>query len=451
MKNYFISGLLLIGVFHSCNNNDNLEAIDNQEEISDIKIEDNLLIQKIRNTNPSSVNNNLTIDELADSFKQAKDKEKILDELQDKVESPINRELIRQMLMSSSPNEFIYNNAEKLVQKNAADFKEIFDTKKDLKEMATNNRGSNNKNTYPDFESTDFEIVDRDNIVFLDEISGVDYAKKSVLNRRVADDLKRARKWSNDPGKPNGVFVGKYVSKIGKTTNPYNKFGWKKAEIRMRVIPPSQKNYNTLVKDTRIGYWKLVKKTSAFTRTLDEDRPEGDDVDSGELELSSGKEVSFSNEFSIGTSAKVGFDAGVIFAQGKTEFSIDLAYSRSWGEADISSTTQTFSESAYLEPGESVTFFPCERRKRIKYEIKTPVEMKNMVAVDFGKKVEGHYFYAIDANTVFRDALNENLKITINEDVYNEIKIIKVRYNKKGKYKSSTDMLNHLAVAGGSY
>jgi hypothetical protein len=442
MKNYFISGLLLIGVFHSCNNN--------EDEI--IKTEESSIIETPLN-NPNY--KRLSLEEQAELYKNTKDKEKFLDEIQQTIAEPLNRTFYHNMLSSSNPIEFVSKNFQMIDPNNEHQLKELCDPNEKSPSIQSRSNSRESKifsnSKYPDFESSRYQELTEDLIENLEDMADVDYTSHFKAGIRVAEALRKQKKWSDAPRRPDAVYVGDHRHYIGgRPIDPFTKFDWDRAEVKMEVRPPSKSKYNSLVKNTNIGPWRIISDLRPYS---DEVHINGKEtvVKSPTYIKKSETQVTISNEFSISSSAKVGFEAGVIFAKGSLEVSVEAGYKRSKSTNTIESSDQRFQTQETVGPGESIEFFPCERRKVLKYSVKTPLRFRGLVGMDFGRKTHGHYFWGIHPRLFYHETQREDFEVDLKETTYIEYRIIKVLYDKNGRYKSNADRINHDLIASGSY
>ncbi len=442
MKNYFISGLLLVGVFHSCNNN--------EDEI--IKTEESSIIETPLN-NPNY--KRLSLEEQAELYKNSKDKEKFLDEIQQTVAEPLNRTFYHNMFSSSNPREYVLENFKMIDPNNEHQLKELCDPEEKNPTIQSRSKSQESAvfsdSNYPDFESSKYQELTEDLIENLEDMTEVDYTSHFKAGIRGAEALRKAKGWKDAPRRPDAVYVGDHRHFIGgRPIDPFTKNDWDRAEVKMQVKPPSKSKYNSIVRSTNIGPWRIISNLRPYS---DEVHPNGSKttINSPNYITKSETQVTISNEFSISSKATIGFEAGIIFAKGSAEVSIEAGYKRSRSTNTIESASQRFQTSAEVRPGESVEFFPCERRKVLKYSVKTPLRFRGLVGMDFGRKTHGHYFWGIHPRLFYHETQRKDFEVDLRETSYVEYRIIKVLYDKNGRYKSNADRINHDLIASGSY
>ncbi|NHN24902.1 hypothetical protein FIA58_004355 [Flavobacterium jejuense] len=122
---------------------------------------------------------------------------------------------------------------------------------------------------------------------------------------------------------------------------------------------------------------------------------------------------------------KIAGKVGIPFV---TEGSVEVSLSTTAGGGESKSTTFTENyrtPNINVAPGQSVRFVLEERWRPLNSTWSVPVNFRGYVGADYGKRVNGHYFWAIPASSYFWDFQNGSQKYTvsINEKSAHEIRV----------------------------
>jgi hypothetical protein len=208
--------------------------------------------------------------------------------------------------------------------------------------------------------------------------------------------------------------------KLGSGTNPNSGQNW-----------VTERRFEGTGSSTAAGPYVSWRPVSGYSARVEENYSNAT-KDLGGFVLYNRATTNTSNwNVSVTTGLKIGGKIGIPFV---TEGSVEVSLSATAGGGGSKSTTFTENYRTPhidVDPGKRVRFVLEERWRPINSLWTVPVKFRGYVGADYGKRVNGHYFWAIPASSYFWDFQNGSQKYTVNivEKYAHEIRVAAYRLN----------------------
>ncbi|WP_108869647.1 hypothetical protein [Aquimarina aquimarini] len=231
-------------------------------------------------------------------------------------------------------------------------------------------------------------------------------SQNADINYLHHDDMLNRFTWAINKGstRPKSVSVNDH--KIGPGVNPCNTYGWHtemRPKGKVTAIDNSSpttdfqpvKNANARKDQNRSGKAKYMNLP-------------------GEWRIETYNESSWSITGSINT--EIGAEVELPFFKSSIKVNVGLA--RTDGQKEYTKITEIVKnpDPILVPPGYYGNWELVESHKNYKSTWKIPMEFKGYVGADYGKKHDGHYFWAVSANKFFYEYTQRDRHYILNMD-----------------------------------
>ena len=437
---YFKKGLSLTQVvmlscllFTSCSKDDDL-VIDTN---TDTNIE----------ANSATITEHVSRDNFLSAYRNSEDKVNFLLNSQDKIAEKLDESLVRGFVAAEDKAQFLKDNVHKFKESRQSDILKLADRtiSEDVirKELGLQSKyfvNSKSDMGYITMDNTDMQI--------LSEFAPVDYNSTSFVLERFGDVNDELRGFTDNTRDPYGVYVNetRYEGPgHSGLTNPNTANTWE-CKYKFNINSITSSSFTNLVNSTPVGPYRIIPGAAIVTK--ENTNSERRVIPFDPIILVNERSVSITNSHTISIDVGAKFEAGVVFAKGETSINLGYAYTNARATGNMYQVRQTITDDAELDPLDKVTFIPAERRLRVQYDIKTPIQFDGYLGSDYGGgQYHGHHFYAVSANSFFSEISgNNDIGLTVNEDFFTEIQVFKVIKDRHGNYKTLADLLTGLTL-----
>lgn len=238
-------------------------------------------------------------------------------------------------------------------------------------------------------------------------------SRNADINYLNKDDLLNRFTWAINKGstRPKNVCINN--EKFGEGHNPNNDYSWY-TEMRPKPSLASQGGSD-------LTPFRRVKGTAARS---ERNRGDGRWMElPGEWRIETTNETNWHVTGSIST--EIGGQAGIPFF--KTSIKVTIGLEIGTGGSRSKRITEVIRDVGriWVPAGKVANWELVERHRNYKSKWEVPLEFEGYVGADYGKKHEGHYFWAVSANKFFYEYTERDKKyiIDVNEEYAKELRV----------------------------